>query len=164
MKVCGVCLKEVPALWKAKRKLPDGTIVPGECKSCANKPKPSIVAPLIELIQEMDLAVLKSNKAIQSTKNIKPISKQSDKEKKRQKLYKAVRTFYLISHPNCEAQIEGCTLQATEIHHQKGRIGDLLTNMNFFIALCHSCHEFCEHNPKQAKELGLSLNRLDKHK
>lgn len=67
-KVCGVCLKEVPALWKAKRKLADGTIIPGECKSCANKPKPSIVAPLIELIQEIDLAILKQNKARKSTK------------------------------------------------------------------------------------------------
>lgn len=105
---------------------------------------------------------IKSNKPLQSTKTINPIPKQSDKEKKRQGLYTAVRKVYLLSHPNCEAQLEGCTLKATEIHHQKGRIGDLLNNMNFFIALCHSCHEWCEQHPKQAKELGFSLNRLDK--
>lgn len=161
-KICGVCLKEVPALWKAKRKLPDGTIIPGECKSCAAKSK-SLIAPIIDLIQEMDILILKQNKASQSTKKSTTIPKQSEKEKKRQAAYKVVRKYYLAEHPRCEALVSrGCTGSADQVHHKCGRIGDLLINMKYFLATCDSCHKWIELNPKKAKILGLSLNRLDK--
>lgn len=140
-KICSSCGIEC-FLWKSTPKL---------CKSCALKNS----TPIGEF-------TMTSNKTLQSTKTFKPINKQSDKEKKRQAQYKLVRAYYISGHPNCEAQLNGCTLESTDIHHQKGKIGKLLIDMNFFVALCRSCHSYLEVHPKEAKELGFSLNRLDK--
>jgi len=74
--------------------------------------------------------------------------------------YKKVREKYLDKHPSCEAKIDGCHLEANQIHHKKGRIGNLLVDDNYFLAVCGNCHHWIENNPKEAKELGFSLNRL----
>jgi len=41
--------------------------------------------------------------------------------------YKKVREAYLESNPNCEAKLNGCNFESTEIHHKKGRIGNFTT-------------------------------------
>ncbi len=72
-----------------------------------------------------------------------------------------VRSEYLNKHPNCEAKRPSiCCFDATEIHHKKGRIGDNLTDSNYFLAVCRNCHNWIEDNPKMAKEFGFSLDRL----
>ena len=84
----------------------------------------------------------------------------SKKRAKQMRDYSKVRVEYLLENPYCEARIPGCTIEATQIHHKKGRIGDLLTDTSNFLAICHHCHEFVEGHPKRAKELGLSVSRL----
>jgi len=61
----------------------------------------------------------------------------------------------------CQAKLFGCTHLSTDLHHIKGRVGDLLTDENNFLAVCRSCHTFIEENPKFAKEKGFSKSRLD---
>lgn len=154
MKQCGICLKDFPSLWKAKRKLPDGTIEPAKCKECATKPKVG------DLLKPKGQGNFKPTHRIVS---ITPIPRQSDKEKKRQAAYKVVRKYYLDDHPKCEAMVSrDCNFIADQIHHKCGRIGDLLINMKYFLATCDSCHKWIEKNVKKAKILGFSLNRLDK--
>lgn len=97
-----------------------------------------------------------------SVKPAKPIEKRSEKQKavisELKKLYK----IFLAKNPKCKANLSGCTKQATEVHHAKGRVGANATDAKTFIALCHSCHRWVEENPEQAKELGLSKSRLKK--
>ena len=89
------------------------------------------------------------------------INRVSDKKKQKDVEYSKLRKLYLESHPFCEAKLSGiCTAEATDIHHMSGKIGDDYLDVNNFIALCRVCHVWVENNPTEAKELGLSKNRL----
>lgn len=90
-------------------------------------------------------------------KKIKPIS---ESHKKTLNEYKPIREAYLLKHKYCEANLKRCTKVATEIHHKASKIGKLYTDDNNFLAVCRNCHTWIEENPKEAKELGFSENRL----
>lgn len=83
---------------------------------------------------------------------INPIS---NKEKERRKLYKLLRKDYLLEHPVCEVNAEGCTIKATEIHHKAKRVGDNM--FKYFCAICRNCHLKVEANPEWAYEMGYSM-------
>jgi len=74
--------------------------------------------------------------------------------------YTKARLAYLAIHHNCQARLSGCTGTATEIHHKAGKIGELLTNVSKFLAVCRTCHDEIEMNPDMAKEMGLSESRI----
>src|SRR5690606_24927367 len=93
-------------------------------------------------------------------KKPKPILKVSDKQMGRLAKYRKVRDEFMKQHPTCQAKLPGCTIKATDTHHAKGKIGDLLTDKRYFKALCRNCHRTVEESPEMAKEKGLSLNRL----
>lgn len=74
--------------------------------------------------------------------------------------YRRRRKRFLEDNPICQAGLDGCTHHATQIHHQKGRIGMLLIDMENFLAVCHCCHQIIEHAPEMAKQNGYSKSRL----
>ena len=86
----------------------------------------------------------------------------SKKQSANLRIYKKVREIYLNNNPNCEAKLQGCSYEATEIHHKAGKTGDLLFNTKYFLAVCRTCHNWIEGNPKEAKQMNLSVDRLDK--
>jgi len=91
-----------------------------------------------------------------------PIPRRSEKRSKEERLYTAKRLLFLAEKPMCEACISGvCTRRATEVHHKKGRIGELLLNILFWLAVCHECHEYIENNRTFAIEQGFSIKRID---
>jgi hypothetical protein len=89
-----------------------------------------------------------------------PIKKVSLKRNLDNKEYLKVRKIFLESLIFC--QVKNCKGLATEIHHKKGRIGKLLTDISYFLGVCRECHSKIELEPMWAKENGYSLNRLDK--
>lgn len=92
----------------------------------------------------------------------KAIKQVSTRLQKLNALYLIQNKIYLKNHPFCLAKRPGCTTKATEIHHKRGR-GPYLLDETTWLPVCHRCHRFIEENPVQAKELGLSENRLDKY-
>ena len=84
------------------------------------------------------------------------IRKLSTKRQKQYREYLKLRRGHLKNNPECYC----CGFQATEIHHRKGRVGELLTDTTTFISLCRSCHHWIESHPLEAKEKGYSLSRL----
>lgn len=86
----------------------------------------------------------------------------SKKRAKQVREYSKLREKFLTENPICQAGIEGCTHQATEVHHQEGRIGERLTDVSKFLATCHNCHVVITHDPKMALEKGLSKSRLNR--
>lgn len=96
---------------------------------------------------------------------IKPVSK---KESKRKVKYSAIRKEFFLDPKNqlCLMRLipECIKFQqpATEVHHGKGRIGELLFNTKFFIPGCTGCHRYAELHPEEAKEKGVSFLRLSK--
>ncbi len=73
----------------------------------------------------------------------KPIKKVSEKRKKDNKEYTALRQVYLLRNPLCEVKLKGCFGKASEIHHDLGR-GINLNNIDSFVAICRNCHNIVE--------------------
>lgn len=94
-------------------------------------------------------------------KNNVKLKKKSKKLGRNERIYSVLRKDYLLDHPVCECGQPRCTGEATQIHHKKGR-GRWLNFVEFFLAVCFSCHEWIENNPKEAKALGYSLPRIEK--
>lgn len=87
------------------------------------------------------------------------ISKFSLKKIEKLKIYKARRDNYFKNHPVCE--YPGCVSREVDLHHKKGRSGDLLIDDRFFCSLCRKHHIWVELHPEEAQELNLSLKRLE---
>lgn len=86
----------------------------------------------------------------------KPIRRVSAKRSRENVLYLKAKLEYLNENPDCKC----CGASATDVHHAKGRIGSLLTDKRYFVALCRVCHNRVEENPIWAKEHGYSKSRL----
>lgn len=88
----------------------------------------------------------------------KPIKKLSDKRKVENAKYLVLRIEFLGKPENQKCPITG--KHTTDVHHMKGRIGSLLLDTRYWVALSREAHKFVEENPEWAKENGYSLNRL----
>ena len=93
-------------------------------------------------------------------KKPKALSSVSDKQRERIAKYKVIRDEYMQTYPRCE--FPECPNASQDLHHGAGKVGDLLFNTKYFVALCRMHHSWVEVHPKEAKELGLSFTRLDK--
>ena len=93
-------------------------------------------------------------------KAMKPISKVSDKRKIENAKYSVLRIEFLGKPENKICPITGWP--TTDIHHKKGRIGDLFLDTKYWVALSREGHQHVEDNPEWAKENGYSLDRLSK--
>ncbi len=71
-------------------------------------------------------------------------------------VYSKIKKAYLDANPKCLC----CGGIATDIHHMRGRMGELLYNIKYFLAVCRSCHDRIEHEPVWAKRMGYSVDRL----
>jgi hypothetical protein len=140
LKECSEC-KEMTYLWKANPKL---------CKKCWLK-----ISHSKPVKYKSDTSVQKTTKS--PAYRIKSVS---DKKLVELKEYRLVRDGYLATHKVCEHP--ECKNLSEDLHHAKGRVGSLLTDVRYFKALCRRCHRWVEDNPEQAKALGLSLSRLEK--
>lgn len=92
----------------------------------------------------------------------KPIKKVSDKRKIENLKYKVLRIEFLSKTENQKCPITG--KPTTDIHHMKGRIGSLLLDTRYWVALSREGHKFVEENPEWARKNGFSLNRLTDEK
>lgn len=91
------------------------------------------------------------------------IKKRSSKQKERMSKYMPIRDQFLKDNPECMVKKLGCYIDSTNVHHGAGKVGEKLFDTKYFIATCDGlCHKWCEENPKEAKELGLSFSRLKK--
>ncbi len=58
------------------------------------------------------------------------------------------------------ARCEVCRRRAaTDVHHIRGREGDLLVNPAFFLGVCRRCHDRIEHAPQWAASQGYTMTR-----
>ena len=85
------------------------------------------------------------------------------KSKKRgvlDQVYSITRKQYLTMHPYCQARVDGCSANATDIHHKAGRSKHYLNQVTW-LPVCRQCHQWIELNPEKAKELGFSTSRIN---
>jgi len=98
-----------------------------------------------------------------------PLRKVSTKRALELKEYSKLRKAYLVDHPYCEvwlrehateclktAGINGCP-EATDIHHRKGRVGKMLLDTQYWLAVSREMHDNIHRNPKWAYAKGYLL-------
>lgn len=86
----------------------------------------------------------------------KPIPRRSKKRANQEVVYMIKRKKYMDEHKICER----CFNEPSEVcHHKKGRIGDLLTDERYFMALSTKCHDHIHNHPTEAYANGWMLNR-----
>lgn len=88
----------------------------------------------------------------------KPIPKVSAKRKIENREYTIKRLQFLAQPENQKCPITG--KQTTDVHHKKGRVGTLLLDTRFWLAVSREGHKQIEENPEWAKENNYSLNRI----
>lgn len=93
-------------------------------------------------------------------KSMKPIPKVSKKRQVENAKYSVLRIEFLGKPENQICPITGWP--TTDIHHKKGRIGELFLDTRYWVALSREGHQHVEDNPEWAKENGYSLDRLSK--
>ena len=86
------------------------------------------------------------------------LKKVSKKMAKTNSEYSKLRLEYLYKYPMCQAKIFECTLKATDIHHKQGR-GKYHLDTSTWLSVCRNCHNYIEHHPEEAKELGYTSIR-----
>jgi hypothetical protein len=48
-----------------------------------------------------------------------------------------------------------CRKPATELHHGRGRLGELLMDQNYWLPLCRVCHNWAHTHIDEARKVGL---------
>lgn len=124
---------------------------PKKCKNCGEPFEPQ--RPLQKSCGYKCAIELKNS--LSKILDIKPIRKLSKKREIQNKEYLNKRKRFL-NDKICP--ITG--FEATEIHHKKGRTGELLTNEDFWLAVSREGHIKIENNPQWAYEQGYSLKRI----
>jgi len=100
--------------------------------------------------------------AMDAGKPLKPRAKIKPKSAKQSKLdiiYSQLRKIFLTDHPVCQANLAGCTHEATDVHHKKGR-GKWYLVIKTWMPLCRSCHKWIEEHPIEATELGYRESKI----
>jgi hypothetical protein len=88
--------------------------------------------------------------------NVKRPRKVSKYQSKRLKEYALLRDAWLAIHPTCEVCGDIIHNRNQRIlHHQRGRVGKLLTEMRFWSSVHHNCHIWIHTHPEQARLIGV---------
>mgnify|MGYP003503850759 FL=1 len=131
----------------------------GFCRLCDNSKETPLIGKLCKNHYWKGRADMKSKNPPQKKYSKIPLSTQ--KRAKELEIYSKMRLVFLRENPNCQTNgiIKGCTIKATEVHHKKGKIGNLLITESNFLSICRSCHRWVTDNSKEAVEMGLSDKR-----
>lgn len=106
--------------------------------------------------QKLGIVTSETVKQIVAPKKTK-IKQRSKKMQKDMILYGKLRKQFLKDNPICPITGE----KTTDVHHKKGRLGKLLLDTKFWLAVSRKGHKRIEENPEWAKEMGYSLSRLN---
>jgi hypothetical protein len=83
------------------------------------------------------------------------VRRRSLKRGRQEAEYRRMHPVFMDAHPLCAV----CGKASEQIHHQAGRVGNLLTDDRYWVAVCALCHEQITTQPTWAYARGLSLHR-----
>lgn len=89
-----------------------------------------------------------------------PLRRRSTKESARVRRYEKAR--YIVaerSNGSCEARTPNCRGVLDQVHHRKGRDGDLVDDVDLLLGVCWVCHEHIHRNPLESYDRGWMLKR-----
>lgn len=128
-----------------------------ECQDCGN---PNVENQETGLCGSCGFARRKAERQAAKVKVVASPNKVSAKRAGQVAEYVKLKREYMALYPVCE--VPECNLKSVEIHHQRGKEGERLTDVNYFMAVCRPHHnEFTEHSRKAINE-GYSVSRTTK--
>lgn len=68
--------------------------------------------------------------------------------------YAIMRPIFLAANPFCEFD-PMCLKRAVDIHHIRGRAGNLITDERYLMAICREHHAWIHSHAKKAREMGM---------
>lgn len=94
-------------------------------------------------------------------KRRKRIKQKSAKTSERDRYYSRLRQIWLPDR-QCAAykRLDGCTGQATEVHHIRGRGVEYMLDVRTWAGMCRHCHDLITFGPQLGRELGLIETRI----
>jgi hypothetical protein len=126
-----------------------------DCEICGNRARAGS-----KKCATCETAERKAERQANRVKIVSPVNKVSAKRAGQVVEYVKLKREYLALYPVCE--VPECHERSIEVHHQGGKEGDRLTDVNYFMAVCRPHHdEFTEHS-KEAIEKGYSKLRTTK--
>lgn len=110
----------------------------------------------LQLCASCNLERRKSERAKKKVKVVHPVNKVSEKRGEELKEYPKKKKKFLEHKMICELRFEGCTQNATDVHHVSLSAKNFL-NEDTWLSACRSCHSFCETklSASQRRSLGL---------
>ena len=91
--------------------------------------------------------------------NRKPIRKVSKSMEAKLKIYSSLKKEFMLLPENKYCPVFK-NKPATQVHHSKGRIGSLLLNTEFWIAVSSEGHKFIHENDSWARRKGFLKTRM----
>ncbi len=82
-----------------------------------------------------------------------PLRKMSKAKAIENRKYVKLKNEALGKWPTCE--FPDCIRIATQVHHQRGRIGSMLCDKRYWILLCQFHHTWIHEHSKTARAMGL---------
>ena len=89
---------------------------------------------------------------LKRTGRLRPMSKKRQREAR---TYSLLRAAFLQAHPVCQMR---CSKPSKDVHHTQGRLGGNYLNVETWLAVCRSCHDWIHSHPKEARALNLLPN------
>lgn len=89
-----------------------------------------------------------------------PIRSRAKKETARLRRYDKARHIVAErSNGYCEANTPDCRGMLDQVHHRKGRDGDLVDDVDLLLGVCWACHNYIHNNPANSYERGWMIRR-----
>jgi len=89
-----------------------------------------------------------------------PLKRRSRKETARLARYQKARAAVAErSGFRCEARTRKCEGRLHQVHHRKGRDGDLIDDLDLLLGVCVWCHAYIHENPAESYERGWLIKR-----
>ena len=83
----------------------------------------------------------------------KRIRQVSVKQASRNQRYARIRNEFMSQPENKVCCLDGCANWSEDVHHSRGRIGDLLFDTRFFLAVCREHHAWIDANRDRARTM-----------
>ena len=88
------------------------------------------------------------------------IKQRSNKESARLRRYEQARAVvFERANGYCEANTQNCRGPMDQVHHRKGRDGDLIDDESLLLGVCWACHNYIHSNPALSYGQGWMVRR-----
>lgn len=119
------------------------------------KKKPRKFAPWVGTLLDKRKPVVKAPRKRPVRQRIKQVSKSQGR---RNRWYSKVRSEFMARPENkvchCCTTLGRKPSLAEDVHHMRGKIGELRYKTEYFLPVCRRCHDWIGNNLGRAKELG----------